>query len=127
MPFDIFSIFEGLGVAGQLLPTNYERKYRDLAHETILELLAVLVELTRQDPLHIGPGELKRFKDAKANLVKLITNPPEPDFPLHEAMKPILTRVLETSRAFSAGAVNKEQVALLAEQLRDHLVKHKDV
>ena len=124
MPLDLVAIFEALGAAAQLLPSSYERKYRDVANETITELLDILDAMIGRKPYRLELDEMKRFADAKASLVKLISNPPEAGFALHEAMKPILTNVLEVSRSFSTGTGSKEISVVLVKQLRAHRAEH---
>jgi hypothetical protein len=122
MPLDLLSLLEAIGQVSQLIPLDYEGKYRTVATATVSELRSALDASSSRSPFKVTIEEQQRFKAAKTNLVKLVSNPPDPSFPLHAALKSILPGVLQVSRGMSTGALTKEEALALVHQLNSYAV-----
>ena len=122
MPLDLFALLETIGQVSQLIPLDYEGKYKTVASTTVTELRSALDASSSRSPFQVTIEEQQRFKAAKTNLVKLVSNPPDPSLPLHEALKSILPGVIQVSRGMSTGALTKEEALALVRQLNLYAV-----
>lgn len=125
MPLDMITLIEGLGATMQLLPSDYEIRYRALALSTAQELISALEPSGSSAPFCIEKPECERFQAAKSRLVDLISNPPSLNHPIHEGLKPLLTKTLRFSRSLTSETCTTEQTKDLLQALRLYVTEYR--